>query len=193
MAAAKLPELNAGRVVAASAELHADVQMLDRNDGAEKSRARAQQTRDEEKAGVAIDEEDETESSGDDGARGGELDRSTTVDSQKLPYSRIRLTFNAQSSVIVLPFFRHDVGFDVLRGLQGMPWTATSTASFCKVWKHRIDEELVQGAAANVPTAIGILGVMFSLGKYKNFAFAAYGAGAPMGFIFGNILGGVIA
>ncbi|KAK8206478.1 hypothetical protein BKA81DRAFT_287948, partial [Phyllosticta paracitricarpa] len=58
---------------------------------------------------------------------------------------------------IVLPFFRHDVGFDVLRGLQGM------------------------GAAANVPTAIGILGVMFSLGKYKNFAFAAYGAGAPMG------------
>ncbi|KAK7509594.1 major facilitator superfamily domain-containing protein, partial [Phyllosticta citriasiana] len=69
---------------------------------------------------------------------------------------------------VVLPFVSHEIGFDGLRGLQGM------------------------GAAANVPTAIGILGVMFSPGKYKSFAFAACSAGAPMGFIFGNILGGVI-
>ena len=32
-----------------------------------------------------------------------------------------------------------------------------------------------QGAAANVPTAIGILGVTFPPGKAKNYAFSAYG------------------
>ncbi|KAK7542096.1 major facilitator superfamily domain-containing protein [Phyllosticta citribraziliensis] len=204
MAAARLPDHDA-EVLAVSAEQHAGVQKLSRN-SAEKSTARTQ-TRDEEKADVAIGEE-EDESSGDDGPRGGELDRSTTVDSQKLPYSRLRLvflvlnvsgaaflnTFNAQSAVIVLPtigrdldvpssrqqwivsaysltfacfllmwgrladvygkkrlfiagsawlsamsvvlpFVKHEIGFDILRGLQGM------------------------GAAANVPTAIGILGV----------------------------------
>ncbi|OCK81537.1 MFS general substrate transporter [Lepidopterella palustris CBS 459.81] len=71
-------------------------------------------------------------------------------------------------TTIVIPFVRNEIGFDVLRGLQGL------------------------GAAANVPTAIGILGVTFPPGKAKNYAFVCYGAGAPLGSVFGNILGGVI-
>lgn len=72
------------------------------------------------------------------------------------------------ATTIVIPFVNNEIGFDVLRGLQGL------------------------GAAANVPTAIGILGVTFAPGKAKNYAFSCYGAGAPMGAIFGNLLGGVI-
>lgn len=34
---------------------------------------------------------------------------------------------------------------------------------------------IVKGAAANVPTAIGILGVTFPPGKAKNYAFSTYG------------------
>lgn len=69
---------------------------------------------------------------------------------------------------IVLPFVKNEIGFDALRGLQGL------------------------GAAANVPTAIGILGVTFPPGRAKNYAFSCYGAGAPLGAVFGNIMGGVI-
>ncbi|KAK3678933.1 hypothetical protein LTR78_001386 [Recurvomyces mirabilis] len=70
---------------------------------------------------------------------------------------------------LVCPFVKNEIGFDVFRGLQGL------------------------GAAANVPTAIGILGVTFSPGKAKNYAFATYSAGAPLGSVFGNILGGIVA
>ena len=69
---------------------------------------------------------------------------------------------------LICPFVPNEIGFDVLRGLQGL------------------------GAAANVPTAIGILGVTFPPGKAKNYAFAMYSAGAPMGSVFGNILGGIV-
>lgn len=69
---------------------------------------------------------------------------------------------------LVCPFIPNEIGFDILRGLQGL------------------------GAAANVPTAIGILGVTFPPGKAKNYAFATYSAGAPLGSVFGNILGGVL-
>ena len=69
---------------------------------------------------------------------------------------------------LVCPFVPNEISFDVIRGLQGL------------------------GAAANVPTAIGILGVTFPPGKAKNYAFAAYSSGAPMGSVFGNILGGVV-
>lgn len=69
---------------------------------------------------------------------------------------------------IAIPFCPDEISFDVLRGLQGL------------------------GAAANVPTAIGILGVTFPPGKAKNYAFSFYSAGAPMGSVFGNILGGVV-
>lgn len=70
---------------------------------------------------------------------------------------------------LICPFIPNEIGFDVFRGLQGL------------------------GAAANVPTAIGILGVTFPPGKAKNYAFATYSAGAPMGSVFGNILGGLVA
>jgi MFS family permease len=69
---------------------------------------------------------------------------------------------------IILPFVPSEIGFDVFRGLQGL------------------------GAAAMVPTAIGILGVTFAPGKAKNYAFSCYSAGAPLGSVFGNIFAGVI-
>ncbi|KAK4991785.1 hypothetical protein LTR50_001602 [Elasticomyces elasticus] len=70
---------------------------------------------------------------------------------------------------VATPFAPTEIGFDILRGLQGL------------------------GAAANVPTAIGILGVTFPPGKAKNYAFSFYSAGAPMGSVFGNLLGGVVS
>ncbi|USW53804.1 Putative major facilitator superfamily, MFS transporter superfamily [Septoria linicola] len=69
---------------------------------------------------------------------------------------------------LVCPFIPNEIGFDVFRGLQGL------------------------GAAANIPTAIGILGVTFPPGKAKNYAFATYSAGAPLGSVFGNFLGGLV-
>ena len=72
-------------------------------------------------------------------------------------------------TTIVVPFCPSEVSFDLVRGLSGL------------------------GAAANVPTAIGILGVTFPPGRAKNYAFSFYSAGAPMGSVIGNILGGVVA
>ncbi|KAJ2902265.1 hypothetical protein MKZ38_000806 [Zalerion maritima] len=69
---------------------------------------------------------------------------------------------------LVNPFIKNEIGFNLFRGLQGL------------------------GAAANVPTAIGILGTTFPPGKAKNYAFSAYAAGAPLGSIFGNLLSGFI-
>ena len=70
---------------------------------------------------------------------------------------------------LICPFVPSEIGFNVFRGLQGL------------------------GAAANVPTAIGILGVTFkNNSQAKNYAFAAYSSGAPLGSIFGSILGGVV-
>lgn len=70
---------------------------------------------------------------------------------------------------IAVPFAPNEVSFDLLRGLQGL------------------------GAAANVPTALGIIGQTIPPGKDKNFAFACYGAGAPLGSVFGNLLSGLVA
>ncbi|KAK9780907.1 putative Major facilitator superfamily (MFS) profile domain-containing protein [Seiridium cardinale] len=75
----------------------------------------------------------------------------------------------AAATLIVNPFLRNEIAFDLFRGLQGI------------------------GGAANVPTAIGILGVTFPPGKAKNYAFSTYAAGAPLGSVFGNLLGGLIA
>ncbi|KAL1877861.1 hypothetical protein VTK73DRAFT_8388 [Phialemonium thermophilum] len=69
----------------------------------------------------------------------------------------------------VNPFLHNEIAFDLFRGLQGL------------------------GAAANVPTALGILGTTFRPGKAKTYAFTVYAAGAPLGSIFGNLLGGFIA
>ncbi|KAI0126045.1 drug resistance protein [Xylariales sp. AK1849] len=73
------------------------------------------------------------------------------------------------ATMIVNPFLNNEIAFDLFRGLQGI------------------------GGAANVPTAIGILGVTFPPGKAKNYAFSTYAAGAPLGSVFGNLLGGFIA
>ncbi|KAF2130493.1 MFS general substrate transporter [Dothidotthia symphoricarpi CBS 119687] len=70
---------------------------------------------------------------------------------------------------IIPPFISNEIGFNVFRGLQGL------------------------AAAAMAPTALGILGVTFPPGKMKDIAFGCYGAGAPLGGIFGNIFGGVVA
>ncbi|KAI8954421.1 major facilitator superfamily transporter [Xylaria longipes] len=72
-------------------------------------------------------------------------------------------------TLIANPFLPNEIAFDLFRGLQGL------------------------GAAANVPTAIGILGVTFPPGKAKNYAFSAYASGAPLGSVFGNLIAGFIA
>ncbi|KAI2472145.1 drug resistance protein [Annulohypoxylon bovei var. microspora] len=72
-------------------------------------------------------------------------------------------------TMIANPFIPNEIGFNIFRGLQGL------------------------GAAANVPTAIGILGVTFPPSKAKNYAFSAYAAGAPLGAVFGNIISGFVA
>ncbi|KAF2020930.1 drug resistance protein [Aaosphaeria arxii CBS 175.79] len=70
---------------------------------------------------------------------------------------------------IIVPFMPNEIGFDAFRGLQGL------------------------GAAAMVPTALGILGTTFKPGKAKNYAFSCYGGGAPLGGALGNVIGGVVA
>ncbi|KAL0935951.1 major facilitator superfamily transporter [Colletotrichum truncatum] len=88
-------------------------------------------------------------------------------------YSK-RLIFVAGSAWVAVmtianAFVPNEIAFDLFRGLQGL------------------------GAAANVPTAIGILGTTFPPGKAKNYAFSAYAAGVPLGSVFGTILSGFIA
>lgn len=72
-------------------------------------------------------------------------------------------------TLAINPVIPNEIAFDLFRGFQGL------------------------GAAANVPTALGILGTTFPPGKAKNYAFSMYAAGAPLGSIFGNLLGGLIA
>ncbi|KAI8935556.1 hypothetical protein NX059_008125 [Plenodomus lindquistii] len=60
-------------------------------------------------------------------------------------------------TAIIPPFITSEIGFDVLRGLQGL------------------------AAAAMAPTALGILGNTFHPGKAKDIAFGCFGAGAPLG------------
>ncbi|KAG9581035.1 drug resistance protein, partial [Aureobasidium melanogenum] len=70
---------------------------------------------------------------------------------------------------LVNPFATNEIAFDLLRGLQGV------------------------GGAGNVPSAIGILSATFPPGKARNYAFSLYSAGAPMGSVMGNLLGGLVA
>jgi MFS family permease len=70
---------------------------------------------------------------------------------------------------LINPFATNEIAFDLLRGLQGV------------------------GGAGNVPTAIGILSTTFPPGKARNYAFSLYAAGAPMGSVMGNLLGGLVA
>jgi MFS family permease len=64
---------------------------------------------------------------------------------------------------IVTPLMPNEIGFDILRGLNGL------------------------AAAAMAPTALGILGTTFPPGKSKDVAFGCFGAGAPLGGVIGNI------
>ncbi|TVY18466.1 Efflux pump terJ [Lachnellula arida] len=48
-------------------------------------------------------------------------------------------------------------------------------------------------AAATIPSAIGILGYTIPPGRVKNYSFAFYSGGAPVGQAMGNILGGIIS
>ncbi|KAH8816390.1 major facilitator superfamily-domain-containing protein [Xylogone sp. PMI_703] len=49
------------------------------------------------------------------------------------------------------------------------------------------------GFAITVPTAIGILGYTIPPGRIKNYSFAFYSAGAPVGQIFGNLVAGIFS
>ncbi|AEO66649.1 uncharacterized protein THITE_2114877 [Thermothielavioides terrestris NRRL 8126] len=72
-------------------------------------------------------------------------------------------------TTLVNPFVPNEIAFDLLRALQGL------------------------GAAANVPTAIGILGTTFPPSKAKNYAFSCFAAGAPLGGVVGNLVAGFVA
>ncbi|TVY53534.1 putative MFS-type transporter [Lachnellula cervina] len=48
-------------------------------------------------------------------------------------------------------------------------------------------------AAATIPSAIGILGYTIPPGRVKNYSFAFYSGGAPVGQAMGNIFGGIIS
>ncbi|KAB8303005.1 hypothetical protein EYC80_006311 [Monilinia laxa] len=47
--------------------------------------------------------------------------------------------------------------------------------------------------AATIPTAIGIIGHTIPPGRVKNYSFAFYSGGAPMGQVLGNLMGGIIS
>lgn len=49
------------------------------------------------------------------------------------------------------------------------------------------------GAAITIPTAIGIIGYTIPPGRVKNYSFAFYSGGAPIGQVMGNLLGGIIS
>ncbi|KAJ6784635.1 hypothetical protein PWT90_04491 [Aphanocladium album] len=72
-------------------------------------------------------------------------------------------------STAVTPFAPNEAAFHSFRALQGI------------------------GAAANVPTAIGVLGTTFSRGKARLYAFSFYSAATPLGSVVGNLLSGFIA
>ncbi|KAF7307454.1 MFS domain-containing protein [Mycena indigotica] len=48
------------------------------------------------------------------------------------------------------------------------------------------------GAAANTPSGIGLLSAFFPPGRKRNVAYGVLGAGQPLGFILGLLLGGVL-
>ena len=70
------------------------------------------------------------------------------------------------------PFLPNEIAFYVFRALQGLVSSAISPVAGERC---RFADELDQGSAANVPTAIGILGTTFPPGKAKNYAFSTYG------------------
>ncbi|KAH8651374.1 efflux transporter [Xylariales sp. PMI_506] len=109
-----------------------------------------------------------------------------------------------QSAVIILPTISEDLGIPESRQQWVISSYTLTFGCFLLLWGRIADifgkklifvagSAFVVGAAANVPTAIGILGVTFPPGKAKNYAFSAYAAGSPLGAIFGNILSGLVS
>ena len=70
--------------------------------------------------------------------------------------------------MIAAPFAGGEILLDVLRAMQGL------------------------GAAANVPTAIGILGATFAPGKEKTYAFAIFSGAGSLGTMLGTLTGGFL-
>ncbi|KAK5107647.1 hypothetical protein LTR62_000928 [Meristemomyces frigidus] len=69
---------------------------------------------------------------------------------------------------LVAGFAKSPIAIDVLNGIMGLM------------------------SASGVPPAVGILGVVYEKpSKRKNYAFACFSAGNPLGFVFGTILGGL--
>ncbi|KAK7204953.1 major facilitator superfamily domain-containing protein [Myxozyma melibiosi] len=64
-------------------------------------------------------------------------------------------------------FMKNEIVFFVFRGFQGL------------------------SGAATIPAAVGILGATYTSGKRKNRVMATYGAGAPLGFVIGIVVGGI--
>lgn len=52
----------------------------------------------------------------------------------------------------------------------------------------RGEADFEKGGAITVPTAIGIIGHTIPPGRVKNYSFAFYSGGAPIGQVLGNIL-----
>ncbi|KAF7976799.1 hypothetical protein HWV62_5654 [Athelia sp. TMB] len=65
-------------------------------------------------------------------------------------------------------FYLNEITLDVLRGFQGI------------------------GAAATIPSSVGILAHAFPPSRIRSFAFATFSAGAPVGAAIGMTLGGVL-
>jgi MFS family permease len=76
----------------------------------------------------------------------------------------------------VNPFLPNEIAFDLFRALQGLVSLHPKTSA---VKTRKTDGE--KGAAANVPTAIGILTTTFPPGKAKNYAISCYGTSASSG------------
>ncbi|KIY01398.1 uncharacterized protein Z520_02950 [Fonsecaea multimorphosa CBS 102226] len=87
-------------------------------------------------------------------------------------YGRRRVFLAGMACIVVvtvaIPFSPNEVGFDILRALQGL------------------------GASATTPSAVGILGSTLPAGKQKNYGFITYTAASSLGSVLGNILGGLI-
>ncbi|KAK9379689.1 major facilitator superfamily-domain-containing protein [Kockiozyma suomiensis] len=64
-------------------------------------------------------------------------------------------------------FMHSDIVFFVFRGFQGL------------------------AGASTIPAAIGILGATYAPGQRRNKIMATYGAGAPLGFVIGIVVGGI--
>lgn len=69
---------------------------------------------------------------------------------------------------IAIPFAPNEIGFNILRALQGL------------------------SASAMIPSAVGILGVTFINPHERHYAFAVYAAGSSLGAVMGNVFAGVI-